>query len=163
MAGIRIGAATLPFGRLIGVRRPATTLGAVRDFGGQFALESEALAAASASEARDDDAPAPSRVHLLSLRNDPFVSTLLAAAILRREQEKLEVKIGRSLTEGEVYLVHFLGPAGAGKFLSALQQNPGAAAAQEASARISARRLRADDAGSAAAGAAAAGAAARGP
>ncbi len=107
----------------------ATWLQAVRDFGGQFALESEALAAASASEARDD-APASARVHLLSLRNDPFVSTLLAAAVLRREQEKLEVKMGRPLTDGEVYLVHFLGPAGAGKFLFALQENPAAAAAQ---------------------------------
>ena len=108
----------------------APWLKAVRDFGGQFALESEALAAASVIETRNEDASSRSRGQVLSLRNDPFVSTLLAAAMLRHEQEKLEIKIGRPLTDGEVYLVHFLGPAGAGKFLSALEENPGAAASQ---------------------------------
>lgn len=110
----------------------ATWLKALRDFGGQFALESEALAAGSVIGAQGEEAESPSasRARLLALRNDPFLSTLMAAAMLRHEQEKLEAKFGRQITGAEVYLVHFLGPAGAQKFLAALEDTPGAAASQ---------------------------------
>lgn len=108
----------------------ATWLKALRDFGGNFALESEALTAADIVQGDDAGAPAASRARLLALRNDPFLSTLMAAAMLRHEQEKLEAKFGRPITGAEVYLVHFLGPAGAQKFLSALEETPTAAASQ---------------------------------
>lgn len=110
----------------------ATWLKALRDFGGQFALESEALSAATLISAQGEEAqtPAAARTRLLALRNDPFLSTLMAAAMLRHEQEKLESKFGRQISGAEVYLVHFLGPAGAQKFLAALEDTPDAAASQ---------------------------------
>lgn len=108
----------------------ATWLRALRDFGGNFALDSEALAAADIMQGDDAGAPPASRARLLALRNDPFLSTLMAAAMLRHEQEKLEAKFGRVITGAEVYLVHFLGPGGARKFLSALEETPTAAASQ---------------------------------
>jgi hypothetical protein len=78
----------------------------------------------------DANPPGANRARLLALRNDPFLSTLMAAAMLRHEQEKLETKFGRAITGAEVYLVHFLGPGGARKFLSALEETPTAAASQ---------------------------------
>lgn len=112
----------------------ATWLRALRDFGGKFALETEALTealtAAELMQGEDAGASPSSRARLLALRNDPFLSTLMAAAMLRHEQEKLEAKFGRPITGAEVYLVHFLGPGGARKFLSALEETPTAAASQ---------------------------------
>lgn len=108
----------------------ATWLKALRDFGGNFALDSEAQAAADIVQGDDANPPGANRARLLALRNDPFLSTLMAAAMLRHEQEKLEAKFGRAITGAEVYLVHFLGPGGARKFLSALEETPTAAASQ---------------------------------
>ncbi len=105
----------------------ATWLKALRDFGADFGLAQEAAAAGACLGQSADEA---TRARLLALRRDPFLSTLLAAAMLRREQEKLEAKMGRAITEAEVYLVHFLGPAGAEKFLAVLAGAPTSSAAR---------------------------------
>lgn len=105
----------------------ATWLKALRDFGADFGLAQEAAAAAACLSM---SAGEETRARLLALRRDPFLSTLLAAAMLRREQEKLEAKMGRAITDAEVYLVHFLGPAGAEKFLSVLADAPTSSAAR---------------------------------
>lgn len=106
----------------------ATWLLAVRDFGAKYGLESEAAAVTyvDGQIGVEDDAE---RARILALRSDPFLSTLFAAVMLKREQEKLEATIGRAITEAEVYLVHFLGPNGAQKFLSALEEKPAQSAA----------------------------------
>ncbi|MDB5570660.1 MAG: motility and Chemotaxis [Hyphomicrobiales bacterium] len=106
----------------------ATWLKAVRDFGPQFGLSVEAAVVAG-SEAQPTVGDEAERARILSMRRDPFLATLFAAAMLRREQEKLSVRMGRTITEAEVYLVHFLGPAGAEKFLAALAETPALAAA----------------------------------
>jgi hypothetical protein len=105
----------------------ATWLKALRDFGAEFGLAQEAAAAAACLSM---SAGEETRARLLALRRDPFLSTLLAAAMLRREQERLEAKMGRAITDAEVYLVHFLGPKGAEKFLSVLADAPTSSAAR---------------------------------
>lgn len=106
----------------------STWLHAVRDFGPRFGLDAEARAlesGAGGSSIADEAA----RQRILDMRNDAFLSTLFAAALLRREKEKLSARLGRPLSDAEVYLVHFLGPAGAQKFLSVLADKPKTGAA----------------------------------
>ncbi|MDP2357636.1 MAG: transglycosylase SLT domain-containing protein [Beijerinckiaceae bacterium] len=106
----------------------STWLRAIRDFGPRFGLEREAalLRGLESSVAAVD---AEDRARILELRNDPFLSTLMAAAMLRAEQEKLAGRLGRPISGAEVYLVHFLGPAGAEKFLAVLADKPKSSAA----------------------------------
>lgn len=101
----------------------STWLRAMRDYGPRFGLHREA----SLVEFRENGptiADEKERERVLGLRNDPFLSTLLAASMLRAEQEKLAGRLGRPISDAEVYLVHFLGPMGAQKFLSVLADKP---------------------------------------
>lgn len=105
-----------------------TWLLAIRDFGPRFGLHAEAALIETVAGAPAVLDPAD-RERILNLRNDPFLSTLMAAAMLRVEQEKLAARLGRPISEADIYLVHFLGPAGAQKFLSVLAEKPKASAA----------------------------------
>lgn len=66
---------------------------------------------------------------ILALRNNPALSAHLAGEFARDNSDYLESRIGREPQPVDLYLAHFLGPSGAGKFLSALQANPDAPAA----------------------------------
>lgn len=106
----------------------STWLLAMRDFGRQFGLHAEAALIQTLNGAPTVIDPVD-RARILELRNDPFLSTLMAAAMLRVEQERLATRLGRRISEADIYLVHFLGPAGAQKFLSVLAEKPKSAAA----------------------------------
>ena len=74
-------------------------------------------------------APA-SRSEILKLRNDPYLSAVLAAEILKSEGAKISGEIGRGLTAGETYLIHFLGPDDARRFMAKMDQDPQTPAAK---------------------------------
>jgi hypothetical protein len=69
------------------------------------------------------------REKILSLRTDPYISALFAAKMLKKDGEELADKIGRELTAGETYLIHFLGPDDAEKFMKTAETTPNASAA----------------------------------
>jgi hypothetical protein len=101
----------------------STWLKAVRDFGPRHGLEKEAAAIRVDGDApRVDDPRALAQI--LDLRRDPWLSTLLAAEMLKRDRDRIARRIGRDLSEGETYLTHFLGPDGAESFIASLQQAP---------------------------------------
>ena len=106
-----------------------TWLRAIRDHGPRFGLAQEA-ALVEIGEAGANIPDERERERILNMRNDPLLSTLMAASMLRMEQEKLAERLGRSITDADVYLVHFLGPAGAQKFLSVLAEKPKTPAAR---------------------------------
>jgi len=70
-----------------------------------------------------------SRTQLLALRSDPELSAMMAGEMAGDNRNYLTGLLGREPDGSELYLAHFLGQDGAGKFLGALAANPGQSAA----------------------------------
>jgi hypothetical protein len=70
------------------------------------------------------------RQRILDLRREPYISALLAAEMLKRDTLRLEKAMGRHLTGGEIYLIHFLGPDAAQTFIETMEETPSAKAAE---------------------------------
>ena len=69
------------------------------------------------------------RAEILELRNDPEVASLMAAGLAEDNRAHLMPILGRQPDAGELYLAHFLGAGGAGRFLSEMQADPARSAA----------------------------------
>ena len=69
------------------------------------------------------------RSAILKLRNDPTANAAMAGAFTKENATLLSQKLGRSPSEGELYIAHFLGVGGAAKLISAAGDNPNASAA----------------------------------
>lgn len=69
------------------------------------------------------------RNQVMALRYDPNASALMAAELASDNRDVLVGVLGREPDPAELYLAHFLGAAGASKFLTALQSDPGQSAA----------------------------------
>ena len=69
------------------------------------------------------------RAQILGLRFDPEVSSLMAGEFAADNGDALRATIGREPNNTDLYLAHFLGPAGASDFLRNLQANPDLSAA----------------------------------
>lgn len=72
---------------------------------------------------------AAQRTRILDMRRDPYLSAVLAAEMLKRDSLRIARRIGRNLTGGEVYLVHFLGPDGAERMIDEVTHKPDTVAA----------------------------------
>ena len=72
---------------------------------------------------------AASRGQLLALRSDPELSALMAGELANDNRDFLSGILGRDPDPSELYLAHFLGAEGAGRFLGALGSNPAQSAA----------------------------------
>jgi hypothetical protein len=100
----------------------ATWFRVVRDFGAKHGMAEEASLIEEA-ELRGSMSSA-SRQAILNLRNDPYLSALMAAEMLKADRARIAARIGRDLSEGETYLAHFLGPSDAEKFMSKVVAEP---------------------------------------
>jgi hypothetical protein len=69
------------------------------------------------------------RAQVMALRFDPDASALMAAELANDNRAALSAQLGREPDAAELYLAHFLGIGGAGKFLSVLAADPGHSAA----------------------------------
>jgi hypothetical protein len=69
------------------------------------------------------------RQKILGLRSDPAANALMAGALTKSNGEHLASRLGRNASEGELYLAHFLGAAGASKLISLAGTSPQASAA----------------------------------
>lgn len=65
-------------------------------------------------------------------RFDPAKSTQVADYFTKQNKNYLESSLGRTVNDVELYMSHFLGKAGAAKFLAALNKNPNALASEGA-------------------------------
>jgi len=101
-----------------------TWLGVVRDFGSRYGLDREAALVAGGDLGRGE------RQHILDMRRDPYLSAVFAAEMLKRDSLRIARRVGRNLTGGEVYLVHFLGPDGAERMIDEVSRKPDTMAAE---------------------------------
>ncbi|MFM5948300.1 MAG: lytic transglycosylase domain-containing protein [Novosphingobium sp.] len=84
-----------------------------------------AAAAIEGGKVRD---PAMRR-EILAMRFDPAAAALMAGELAGDNRTALTGVLGREPDAAELYLAHFLGADGAGRFLSAMAANPGQSAA----------------------------------
>ncbi|MDF2975113.1 MAG: lytic transglycosylase protein [Microvirga sp.] len=61
---------------------------------------------------------------ILSLREDPFLSALMACEMVKKSRDRLTRERDRALTDGELYLTHLLGSAGASRLLKLVAEKP---------------------------------------
>lgn len=66
---------------------------------------------------------------VLALRKNPELCSLMAAEMAADNKDYLEKCTGQTAGSTELYMAHFMGPAGASKFLNAMNKNPDANAA----------------------------------
>lgn len=107
----------------------STWLGTVKRHGARFGLGALADEIALAPSGAALVADPARRQEILALRSDPQVAALMAAGLADDNRAHLAPILGRQPSHAELYLAHFLGAAGAGRFLSAMQQDPGQSAA----------------------------------
>jgi hypothetical protein len=69
------------------------------------------------------------RQAILALRSDPQIASLMAAGLAEDNRAHLAPILGREPDHAELYLAHFLGAGGAGRFLSEMQADPTQSAA----------------------------------
>lgn len=68
------------------------------------------------------------RQAILDLRQDPEVSSTMAGVLTRRNAGYLSARLGRPVTDGELYIAHFLGARGAASLIGVAAQVPNARA-----------------------------------
>jgi len=69
------------------------------------------------------------RSEILRLRNDPTANAIMAGAFTQSNAAVLSAKLGRSPSEGELYIAHFMGAGGAARLISSAAADPNASAA----------------------------------
>ncbi len=69
------------------------------------------------------------RQQILAMRFDPQVASLMAGEFANDNRATLQSALGREPNGTDLYLAHFLGPAGASTFLQNAQRNPEISAA----------------------------------
>jgi hypothetical protein len=106
-----------------------TWLGVVFEFGAKHGLAAETkLIGKNGKQFFVSDAA--ERQRILDLRREPYLSALLAGEMLKRDTLRLEKAMGRHLTGGEIYLIHFLGPDAAQTFIETMEEKPDVKAAE---------------------------------
>ena len=66
---------------------------------------------------------------IMKLRSDPTANAAMAGAFTQQNADRLQTKLGRQATDGELYIAHFLGAGGAGRLISRATSDPNAVAA----------------------------------
>ena len=96
------------------------------DYG--WAGYAEQIACTSAGRCKYKGADGLTRV--MDLRYDSMTATFLSAELARSNRTDLVAALGRDVTDAELYLAHFLGPAGAIALVRAVKATPDKAAAE---------------------------------
>lgn len=100
-----------------------TWLGVIKEFGGKHGYAKEAAAIERVKKGYNVSDPVE-RARILDLRREPYISALMAGEMLRKDTLRMEGRLKRPLTGGEIYLIHFLGPDGAQEFINAVEDDP---------------------------------------
>lgn len=104
-------------------------LGVVKKHGSEHGLEWAANAITRGSNGRYYVSDAATRQQILALRQSPETSAAMAAEYASDNKDILEARLGRDAGSVDLYMAHFLGPAGATRFLSARDEDGSQSAA----------------------------------
>lgn len=102
----------------------STWLGTMKKHGARFGLGAMAEQIDVTASGGAWVADPAQREAILALRNDPQVAAFMAAGLAEDNRAHLMPILGRQPSHAELYLAHFLGAGGAGRFLSELQADP---------------------------------------
>ncbi|CAN5360521.1 hypothetical protein BH09PSE3_BH09PSE3_13960 [soil metagenome] len=104
-------------------------LGTVARHGAEHGLGAEAAVITRGADGRYRVADPDDRAAILALRRNPEASAAMAAEFAADNRASLENRLGHPVESVDLYLAHFLGAAGAGRFLQAAEADPTAPAA----------------------------------
>ncbi|SEM95333.1 hypothetical protein SAMN05192583_1644 [Sphingomonas gellani] len=104
-------------------------LAVVKKHGAEHGLGWAADSIGRSSSGRLSVGDAGTRRAILALRNDPNTSSLMAAEYASDNKTAIEAATGRAANGTDLYMAHFLGAAGARKFLTGMASNPDASGA----------------------------------
>lgn len=105
-----------------------TWLSLVKDHGSKYGLGSYSKAITKTDDGRYRVGNADDRSAILRLRNDPQISAMMAGEYTKMTQSQMEDKLGRKVSQGELYAAHLLGPGSACKLIRSNQGAPASAA-----------------------------------
>ncbi len=117
-----------------------TWLYMMREHGHEFGLWDFAEAVTYSEENGFDVEDKLLRAHILSLRYDPKLSALFAAAFTRRNADTMARALGRAAEPAELYLAHVLGASGAAALIRLAGERPKANASKAFPAAARANR-----------------------
>lgn len=103
-------------------------LGTLKRNGDDLGLGQHASQITQDGRGRFNVADPAARQEILALRNDPTASALMAGAYTSESESILSSRLDRDVSEGELYIAHFLGAGGAVKLISAAEDMPAARA-----------------------------------
>jgi len=107
----------------------STWLDTLRKHGHRFGLGALAEQIGMTTSGEVYVADPAQRQAILALRSDPQIAALMAASLAEDNRAYLTPILGRVPDHAELYLAHFLGAAGAGRFLAELRADPSQSAA----------------------------------
>jgi hypothetical protein len=106
-----------------------TWLGTLKQAGPALGYGQYAAAITKNASGRYEVADPDMRSEILKLRTDPTANAVMAGAFTQANAALLADRLGRSPSEGELYIAHFLGAGGAAHLISAAASDPNASAA----------------------------------
>ena len=105
-----------------------TWLGMVKQYGSKFGLNSYANAIKREPDGQYSVANQADRAAILSLRNDPRISALMAGEYAQQTRAQMQARLGRNVCGGELYAAHFLGAPAACRLIEMAAHQPTASA-----------------------------------
>jgi hypothetical protein len=106
-----------------------TWLATIKQWGGALGYGRYADAVTKSASGRYEVTNPALRSEILKLRNDPTANAVMAGAFTKANADVLTERLARAPSEGELYIAHFLGAAGAARLITMAASNPRAAAA----------------------------------
>jgi hypothetical protein len=101
-----------------------TWLGTMKEAGGKLGYGRYAEAITRLPSGRYDVADPAMKSEILALRNDPSANAAMAGVLTNSNRLKLTGRLGRTPTDGELYMAHFLGAAGASRLVESIAAQP---------------------------------------
>jgi hypothetical protein len=106
-----------------------TWLSTLKQHGSKYGYARYADLISKGSDGRYHVDGAEARKAVMDLRLDPHASSLMAGELASDHAAYLKGRTGRQATSGELYAAHFLGPQGSARLIEAVENTPGAVAA----------------------------------